>query len=80
MDKDTRSFEVLIDWNSCEYENDAQKAACLQVLINAALEEQNRLTRKECARAVVSLAGRGGGHPKVFTSEFAEVCEAVEAL
>ena len=78
--KNTRSLQVLTDWNSREYVNEGQKAATLQVLINSALEEQNRLTRRECTRVVLRLANRNGGHPSVFSSEFAEVCESVEAL
>ena len=47
--RDTRSLKVLTDWNSGEYVNEHQKAAALQVLINAALDEQDHFTRITCA-------------------------------
>ncbi len=52
IDKDSRSLAVVLEWSRTEYKNEGQKEAALQVLINAALEGQDKLTRYACAIAV----------------------------
>jgi hypothetical protein len=53
---DERSLKVIQDWHSMESHSPGQQAAQLQCLINSALEEQDRITRHNCAMAVDRLA------------------------
>ncbi len=53
IDKDSRSLAVVLEWGRTKYINKGQKEAALQVLINAALQEQDKLTRHACAEAVI---------------------------
>jgi hypothetical protein len=53
---DERSLKVIQDWHSMESKNVGQHQAQLQCLINSALEEQDRMTRHNCALAVDRLA------------------------
>ncbi len=75
-DKDTRSFAVIEEWQNREYKTVNQKMAALQVIINGALEEQNRLTRMACSDAASSIVCKSG----FFISEIKDACEQVEAL
>jgi len=76
-DKDTRSLAAIDEWQSREYKNEHQKMATLQVIINGALEEQNRLTRTACADAVLQIVGRRNAN--YFLSEVRDACERIEA-
>ncbi len=53
IDKDSRSLAVVLEWGRTEYKNEGQKEVALQVLINSALQEQDKLTRHACAEAVI---------------------------
>lgn len=52
MSVDERSLKVITEWNSREYKSLGQKAASLQVLIIAALKEQDKMTRRLCAERI----------------------------
>lgn len=81
IDKDSRSLKVLTDWNSREYNCESQKQASLQVLINDALKEQNRLTRHACAEAVLELQDAYGGYPdRASINEISGACMNVKTL
>ncbi len=53
IDKDSRSLALVLEWGRTEYQNEGQKEAALQVLINTALQEQDKLTRYACAKAIL---------------------------
>ena len=81
IDKDSRSLKVLTDWNSKKYNCESQKQASLQVLINEALEEQDKLTRHACAEAVLALQDAYGGYPdRASINEISSACMNVKAL
>jgi len=52
--RDTRSLEVIEDWEKVvgTLWHNKQTKAQLQCLINAALDEQDKITRHRCAEAV----------------------------
>ena len=58
-DRDTRSLEVINEWDK---QTSGLPGHCtwskgtLQVLINAALDEQDKITRAKCSRAVAVLS------------------------
>ncbi len=77
-DKDTRSLAVIEEWIDREYNSEAEKLAALQVIINGALVEQNRLTRSACVSIILPIVGRS--HRNFFITEIRDACESVEAI
>jgi len=76
--KDERSLKVLTDWNSREYKNEGQKAAALQVLINSALDEQDKLTRHAIVTKLETM--KKEGYERLFTDTVKLVIENTKAI